>query len=377
MIYKKRLPLNRLFRMRTLKNNNSIFTTATLFYLLWILSPFALHSETIALKLKNGDRFTGVIISENTNQVSFSNALTKQISIPLAEIVSREIIPAPPAATNAIAAATNTPPASTNKPAVTVNAALAQIASPKPPEKTKRPSAWHGDAQVGADIGISQVRRELYYGRFKVTYAPVHEGGPTGTNRFIERFRNTFEYNAAYGTVTADNPAGDRETKLSANKMDGSSKTDFDLGKDRRFYVYNLMGAGYDEIRKIDFRYELGPGIGYHVLTKSNLVFNTEIGMNYQVQYVTDAETTERFYYRLAEDLTWKISKTLTFDEKVEFFPKVELQEYRFRLEANLRYWLLENLSFNLTVLDLYDTQSPPNVGKNDLQIRSSIGLKF
>ena len=27
--------------------------------------------------------------------------------------------------------------------------------------------------------------------------------------------------------------------------------------------LYNAAGAGYDEIRKIDLRYEFGPGMGY------------------------------------------------------------------------------------------------------------------
>jgi hypothetical protein len=31
----------------------------------------------------------------------------------------------------------------------------------------------------------------------------------------------------------------------------------------------------------------------------------------------------------------------------------------------------------NFTVINLYDTMSAPGVGQNDLQLRSSIGLKF
>ena len=354
--------------------NHNFSKAATLFGLLWLLPIIALQSQTVALKLRNGDKITGKIVSENTNQVILTNSWAKEVTIPLAEIQSRETIapPAPVIVTNAAPA----PPA-TNAIPVVKPAPVVVVPPPKPAVKPKRPSSWHGDAQVGADVGISTTRRELYYGRFKITYAPVAEAGPKATPRVIDRFRNTFDYNAAYGTVTTDRSDGSSKTDLSANRMDGASKTDFDLGKARRFFVYNLMGAGYDEIRKIDLRYELGPGLGYHLLTRSNLVMNTEIGMNYQVQYLQDNTRTERFYYRLAEDLTWKISKTLTFDEKFELFPQVNLRDYRFRFESNLRYWLLQNLSFNLTVLDLYDTQPAPNVGRNDLQIRSSIGVKF
>ena len=343
--------------MRKRKSHNFFFSPNGLAGLLFGLSTVAIFSQTTALQLRNGDKISGNIISEDLNRVIVSNSWAKEIVIPLAEIKSREKIMPPPAETNAVvvAKAPSSPP-----PVVPV--------APKPEIKPKRPSDWHGDVQVGADVGISKVNRELYYGKFKITYAPVEEGTPTGNSRFVGRFRNTFDYNAAYGRT---------DGILSANRMDGSSKTDFDLGQDRRIFVYNLIGAGYDEIRKINSRYEVGPGVGYHVFTRSNFVLNAEVGLNYQAQYFENNSKNERFYYRFAEDMSWKVSKTLTFDEKFEFFPQVDFSEYRFRFESNLRYWLWENISFNLTVLDIYDTAAAPNVDKNDLQIRSSVGLKF
>ena len=47
------------------------------------------------------------------------------------------------------------------------------------------------------------------------------------------------------------------------------------------------------------------------------------------------------------------------------------------RIETNLRYWLKTYLSLNLTVINLYDTRVAQGVEPNDLQIRSSIGVKF
>ena len=335
-----------------------------------LLPIIALQAQTVAVKLRNGDKITGTVLSENTNHLVLATTWAKEIAIPLAEIQSRETIAAPvpvTAVTNeAVAApATNTSPLAAPAPAPTPVVALAP---PKPEVKPKAPSSWHGDVQLGADVGINDTKRQLYYGRAKIIFAPLPEPGPNATSKLIHRFRNTFDYNSAYGTT---------DGTLSANRMDGSSKTDFDLGQERRFFVYNLFGAGYDEIRKIDQRYEFGPGLGYHLITRSNLVLNTEIGMNYQVQRLQTGTRSERFYYRLAEDFSWKISKVLSFDEKFEILPQVNLTDFRFRFESNLRYWLLENLSLNLTLIDTYDTQLAPNVGRNDLQIRSSVGIKF
>ena len=67
-----------------------------------------------------------------------------------------------------------------------------------------------------------------------------------------------------------------------------------------------------------------------------------------------------------------------SFDEKVEYFPQWDnTSEYKLRIETNLRYWLKTYLSLNLTVINLYDTRVAQGVEPNDLQIRSSIGVKF
>lgn len=62
----------------------------------------------------------------------------------------------------------------------------------------------------------------------------------------------------------------------------------------------------------------------------------------------------------------------------MEFSPRVEnVSQYRVRLESNLKYTLLQNLSLILSVIDQYATQPAKSVDNNDLQVRSAIGLKF
>ena len=305
--------------------------------LLCVLAMAAAGAEPVILHLRNGDRFTGTIVSEDAHRVVLTNAWNKEIVVPLDEIARREkALVAVPAALTAA------------KPVLPVAAAPVPVIQPKSPKY------WTGEVQMGVDLVFSEKDRQNYSGRSRVTYAKDH-------------FRNIFDYLFSYGKT---------DDILSANRMDGSMKTDFDVGK--RYYIYNLAGAGYDEIRKIDLRYEAGPGVGFHLIKYTNFVLNTELGSNYQVQQNTDNTRTELFFYRLAEDFTWRPHPRVTLDEKFEFFPRVEnISEYRFRFETNLRFWLNGNLSFNLTVLDQYDTLPARTVTQNDLQIRSSIGVKF
>jgi hypothetical protein len=355
--------------------------------LLW-MAPFSLlNGQTIILHLKNGDRIAGTITSEDTNRVVISTTWIKDLTIPLAAIDRREPVPAPtpapvpavvpkpaPAIVEQKPAAPPPQPATTNAPAP--KPATPAVAATPPPPKPKpkpAPKLWKAEVKLGADFLYAAKDQQIYYGRFKVTYARPYDENPK------QFFRNIVDYSVDYGKT---------EDVVSADRMDGSVKTDFDIGH-RKFYVYNQGGAGYDHIRKIDLQYQIGPGLGYHLLTRTNFVMNTEAGINYQAQYrsdtvntgtntITSHTTNEKFYFRLAEDMTWKINKTLTLTEKFEFFPQVEdFSEYRMRFESTFSYGIWQNISLNLSILDLYDTQPAANVPKNDLQIRSSVGITF
>ncbi len=309
-------------------------------------------AQAITLHLRGGDRLTGIITSEDTNRVVLSTKWAKEVAVPLGEIIKREVLPVIPATK---AGETNPPPFLAGS---LTNAAprpgTAIVSGPLPPIKPKPPHHWSGEAQVGADLVFSERQRQLYSGRMKLGYVYQH-------------FRNVFDYNFAYGKTAG---------LLSDDRMYGSSKTDFDLG--RRFYVYNLGGAGFDKIRKIDLRYELGPGLGYHLIKMTNFVLNTEVGANYQAQYQSDNTQTELFFYRLAENSTWTLNGRFSVDEKFELFPRVDdWEKYRFRFESNLRYTLVNNLAFVVTIVDQYDIQPAAGVAKNDLQLRSSISVKF
>jgi hypothetical protein len=240
------------------------------------------------------------------------------------------------------------------KPPAPATAPVIVTSNAPPPVKPKGPKRWSGEALLGVDFVMSEVDRELFTARFKVNYA-------------YKKLRNTLDYFFTYGET---------EDVLSANRMDGSMKTDYDLLK--RLYVYNLGGAGYDEIRLIDLRYEEGPGAGVFLIRGTNYVLRAEYGINYQAQFNADNTKTEKFYHRFAEEFTWKPGPKFSFDEKLEFFPTWESWgQYRTRFEANVRYWFGTHLSFVVTVLNQYDTDPAGGISKNDLQIRSSVGVKF
>ena len=325
---------------KTFKNCFLVCASVSLWFAC-LLSPLYATGQTVILHLRNGDRISGSVVTEDTNQVTLKTSWSSSVVVPMTEIKTRE--------TNVVEGARQ--PAVPGTSAPTPGTAGVSAATPLKPVAPKR---WTGEAQLGVDLLFSERNRQLYSGRLKTTYAH-------------SRFRNLLDYQFSYGRT---------EGVLSDNRMYGSMKSDYDLT--RKFYVYNLGGAGYDEIRRIDLHYEAGPGVGYHLIKRTNFVLNTEAGINYQLQERADDTRSEIFFYRFAEDITWKINARLSLDEKFEFFPRVQnWGQYRFRFESNIRYALVNKFAFIVTVLDQYDSAPPEGVPQNDLQVRSSIGVKF
>jgi putative salt-induced outer membrane protein len=330
-------------------------------------------AQPVRLILRNGDRLTGTIVEENTSRVILTNIVIGRVEIPVSQIEKREPIVA------AVAAQPTTPP-NTNAPtglllprpsveqskrfeelanlfrteritAAQFEKRRAEILGPAPPAGPKR---WSGEILSGVDLGYGAKTRQNFSGRFKLNFTD-------------KRLRNAFDSLFSYGETDAE---------LSANRFDATDKVDYDL--DKRHYVYALSGAGFDEIRKIDYYLQAGTGLGRRLVNRTNFVLNAEVGGSYQLQNFQDGKDSDLFYYRLAEELKWSISSKVTFDEKLEYTPQWnDPGEFKIRGEINLRYWLLNNLSLNLTVIDLYDTRVATGVDENDLQIRSSVGVKF
>jgi len=324
--------------------------------LLTVWSNASAVATPVVAILRNGDRITGELVAQETNQVIIATGWAGTLTLPLSALgglqttTGDKLIPAtaaekPPVPAENVAA---TKPAE-SKP--TAKAALAK----SPPKRLI------SNVQLGSNFAFGAKDQNLVYARLKMTYAQPYEQNP---KKF---FRSLVDVAGDYG---------ENENVRSANRVNGSLKTDFDVGE--RSYFYNVISSGYDEARKIDFQYAVGPGYGFHAIKQPKFELNLESGVDYQEQQRSTGNDTSSAYLRLSDDFTWKIGSRLTVSKKFEYFLNGEdFQQFRMRLDAGIGYRLVDGLSLNLNVLDLYDTDPAPGVDRNELQIRSTIGITF
>jgi putative salt-induced outer membrane protein YdiY len=320
-----------------------------------LIAPYA-GAVSVVVSLRNGDRITGELLAQETNRVVIATSWAGTLALPIETIGGVQT-----ASGEKVSLTTAAPPQAPKPVQVVAAASAPAVAKPKPAPAPAPPKRVRTNVQLGSNLAFGARDSQTLYTRVKSTYEKPY---PSDAKKF---FRTTADYTADYGKT---------EGVESANRMSGGFKADLDLGE--RSYAYAAANVGYDEIRKIDRFYEIGPGMGVHLVKKPTFVLNVESGLNYQAQQRTSGVDLESVYLRLGEDTTWKITSRLSLTKKFEFFLDGEdVEQFRFRLDSTLGYKIFENLSLNLTVLDTFDTEPAARVNKNELQIRSTIGIMF
>ena len=339
----------------------------------------ALGADRVTVVLGNGDRLTGIVQAETADAVTLETLLGP-IKIPLTQIKRRETAANPlpgPGVTGGAIVSTNLTPAApvTNRAPVMATTNTATL--PKGLEQGGHAGTnslqpgwhllsqpwmkplltnWHGNIQLGMDLGFGTSERRSFYGN-------------ATANHTWDRVRNLLEYHVAYGIVNQ---------LESANKMDGSIKTDVDLGPKRRVYVYGHLGAGYDHIRHLDLTFDTGPGVGYKFIDKAKLKLAGEIGAQYQKLNYDNGPGKSFFSARVGENLTWKAWDIVTFTQRLSYLPSVsDPEDYRIRFDLTASYPLFKKITINLNIIDQYESRPTVSVHNNDLEIQSTIGVTF
>ncbi len=318
-----------------------------------LISSFAADVPSLRLQLRNGDTVSGRLVSEDSTNLVLRTPWAANLSVPKADVTKRDALPPPAPADTAAQKPAPVAPVVDAKPLAPV---LKPVPSKPPaPPSAKPKSEWAVELEAGADLAFSTIDRSVYHGRVKI-------------NNTYGRLRNAAEFRAAYGKA---------QGTLTENRTDASLKTDFDLNQ-RKVFIYNQAVLSMDEIRSIDLRYEVGPGVGYHVFQKPKFTLDLEAGAAFEHREFANRSADDHLLFRVAEKTTWNISSKLSMDERFEIFPNLDqLGEFRIRFEANLRYSFWKNVYLTLGLIDQWESDPAPGVSQNDLQIRTSVGARF
>ncbi|MBM3903191.1 MAG: DUF481 domain-containing protein [Verrucomicrobia bacterium] len=327
--------------------------------------------------LRNGDRLTGELLSENSRRIVIRTPATGRVTLQRDQIERIEEFPLrdlaspgqPPAVPSAIPTATNPPVAVAPLPKATgavtnapptvdpsTNAVAVSSLLWLPNWAHGLWTNWHGNVQIGANFGVGTANLQSTYANANV----VKKWGRTTT---------LLNYALSYGIVN---------DAVNANRMYGTFKTDLAWSAQKHVYSYGQGAAGYDEIRRINLEYLAGAGMGYRVIDRSKTVLAAELGAQYQVFDYLTAQDRADVAARFGENLTAQIGKDVRITQQLGFTPGFDdFTNYQIRFGLTLSVALFKPLTLNLNVIDTYLSQPAPGTANNDLQASTTIGINF
>ncbi len=190
------------------------------------------------------------------------------------------------------------------------------------------------------------------------------------------------------GSIATDKKTPDNEFSLGASCAYGSQNSVDTVNNyggfaqwshlfTERFYAYARADTLRDVIADLDYRFNLGPGIGYYLLKQTNTTLAVETGMGYQNEHLGD-QYNSFATARLAERFEHKFSDRARFWQTAEFLPQVDkLQNYAINFEIGVEASITKTFSLKTFLDDNYQSEPAANHYRNDIKLISGVSYKF
>lgn len=171
-------------------------------------------------------------------------------------------------------------------------------------------------------------------------------------------------------------PIGETEKRETANALRGGGR--YDLNLSSRSFAFAFSDLEFDEFQKLDLRMVLGGGAGWHAIKNERTVFDLFGGGSFNKEYFSTGLKRSSGELLFGEELTHKLSARSLLKHKMVIFPNLsEFGDARVNFDTtvvtNLNRWL----AWQVTLSDRYLSNPVPGAKKNDVLFTTGLRLTF
>jgi len=145
------------------------------------------------------------------------------------------------------------------------------------------------------------------------------------------------------------------------------------------FFGYVLGDASRDLIAGVDYRFNIGPGIGYYFIKNKETTLAFETGGGYQYEHLFGVGGYKSFAtVRLAERFEHKFGDRAKVWQKAELLPQVDkFDNYVLNLELGVEVAISKSFSLKTVLTDCYQNEPAAGRKNSDIMLVSGISYKF
>lgn len=164
-------------------------------------------------------------------------------------------------------------------------------------------------------------------------------------------------------------------SSLAADAIRGGIR--YDMNVSDRVFGFGFTTEEYDKFQHLDLRAVFGGGIGDHIVKHERTTFDLYGGGSLNKEFYTTLSRTSGEAL-VGEEFTHKVGKSTILNERFTFFPNLSsVGEYRAVFYGSAVTSINKWLAFQFTLSDIYVTNPPPNIKKNDMLLSTGLRVTF
>ena len=236
-------------------------------------------------------------------------------------------------------------------PAPAPSPAPALKAAKVPPVPARYP--WKSSITAGLTLTRGNSHTLLYDGDFQ-------------TDKKTPKNEYTFDLGGAYGS---------QDSKDNVNNYHLSGQWNHLFTE--KLYDYVRAAALRDVILDLDYRFNLGPGVGYYLIKDADTTLAMEAGAGYQDEHLGGVYNSFATL-RLAERFERKFDDHARVWQSLELLPEAdEVENFLVNFEIGVETPITKSLSLKTCFDDNYANHPADSLQKNDMKLVSGLSYKF
>jgi putative salt-induced outer membrane protein YdiY len=330
----------------------------------------SLYAEQVTLK--NGDRFTGSIVSmsdkklvlktEHAGTISIDFDAISQFSSEQPLVITRtdkQVVSGTVKSEDSQVAVTT--PSGTQQIPMADVAVMRSPADQAAYEKSLHPGimeGWDG----GGNFGLALARGNSDTTNLALGFNAER---PTTTDKW------TIQAASIYSTSVTNGISS-----TSANALGGFIRYDRNLTK--KLFAFGLFAGSYDHAQDLNVRISPSGGLGYHLIASPLTTLDLLGGFGYTYENYRDGVTNNLMNATIGDEFMHKFTANTTVNQDFYFFPYLnDGGGYRGVFDFGLASKLYRAVTWNLNFGDRYNSRPVAGKKDNDVLLTTGLGLTF
>ena len=339
-----------------------------------ILLACAAYSDQVTLK--NGDRLTGSVLKSDTKALTLKSEFAGTVAIDWNAIDT--ITSAAPLYLTLKSGQVLVGPVATSNGAIQVKTSDAgTVTTAKAEVETIRSKEEQETYQTGIERLTNPRLLDLWSGFVETGLSLSRGNADTSTfnlgmnaARATKRDKISVNFTSLY---TKNKVNG--VSILAAEAVRGGIR--YDLNISERLFGFGFTTEEYDKFQHLDLRAVFGGGLGEHLIKHDTTTFDIFGGGSLNKEFYTTLTRTSGELL-VGEEFLHKVGKSTVLNERLSFYPNLsETGEYRMTFLGSAVTAINKWLAFHLTFNDVYVSNPPPMIKKNDALLSTGLRVTF